>query len=160
MSTLYSLTDTYRQLLEVAESNDSEAVKDTLDSLSDAIEDKAENTAKVIRDLESQSKAKKDEAQRLRENATSLDNQVRNLKNYLQEQLTLANKTKIKGNLFTVSVQNNPVAVYVTDEKSVPKKYFTPQAPTLNKKLLKAELKNGLEIEGAELKQEKGLRIR
>ena len=77
MSTLYELTGAYRQLLEVAESNDSQAVKDTLDSLSDAIEDKAENTAKVIRDLEMQSKAKKEEAQRLRENATTLDNQVR-----------------------------------------------------------------------------------
>ncbi|MCF1614659.1 siphovirus Gp157 family protein [Tetragenococcus koreensis] len=159
-ATLYELTGDYLKLIEMAEDNDSEAIKDTLESVNEAIDDKAENTAKVIRELEGRSETKKKEAQRLRESATSLDNQIRNLKSYLQEQLELTNRTKIQGELFTVSVQNNPPSVYVENEKKVPLDYFVEQDPKLDKTLLKNALKNGNEIDGAELRQQRSLRIR
>lgn len=160
MTTLYELTDSYKQLIELAEDNDSAAIRDTLDSIDEAFEDKAENTAKVIRDLETQSEAKKTEAKKLKERATTLDNQAKQLKKYLIDQLELTNRTKIQGELFTVSVQNNPASVHVEDETKIPRDYFTEQEPKLDKTRIKNELKNGLEINGAELKQSQRLTIK
>lgn len=160
MVTLYELTDNYKKLIEMAEDDDSQAIKDTLESVNEAIDDKAENTAKVIRELEGRRDAKKKEAQRLNQSATSLDKQITNLKNYLQDQLEITKRTKIQGNLFTVSVQNNPPSVHVENEKKVPLDYFVEQDPKLDKTLLKNALKNGNEIDGAELRQQRSLRIR
>lgn len=42
MSTLYELTNSYLEVLELAEQLDAEALKDTLDSIDEAIEESAE----------------------------------------------------------------------------------------------------------------------
>jgi len=44
---LYELTENYLQLLEMAEDMDPELLRDTLESIQESIEDKAENTAKT-----------------------------------------------------------------------------------------------------------------
>lgn len=144
----------------MAEDNDSEAIRDTLDSIDEAFEDKAENTAKVIRDLESQSEAKKKEAQKLKESATTLEKQAKRLKQYLIDQLELTGKKKVQGNLLTVSVRNNQPSVYVEDEKQIPRDYFNEQEPKLDKTRLKDDLKNGAEINGVELRRTKGVNIK
>jgi hypothetical protein len=46
---LYELSQNYVQLLELADSVDEEIFQDTLSSLEEAIDDKAENMAKLIR---------------------------------------------------------------------------------------------------------------
>lgn len=144
----------------MAEDNDSEAIQDTLDSIDEAFEDKAENTAKVIRDLESQSEAKKKEAQKLKESATTLENQAKRLKQYLIDQLELTGKKKIQGKLLTVSIRNNQPSVYVEDERQIPRNYFNEQEPKLDKNRLKDDLKNGAEIKGADLRRTKGVNIK
>lgn len=52
MNTLYELTENYQHVLDLAEQLDAEVLKDTLDSIDEAIEVKVENTAKVIKELE------------------------------------------------------------------------------------------------------------
>lgn len=160
MSTLYELTDNYQQVLEIAEQLDPETLKDTLDSLDDAIDSKAENSAKVIRELEGNINALTSEIQRLNERKTALNNNVRFLKEYLQNEMEKVGKNKIKSDLFTVGIQNNPPSVHVGNEKEIPRDYFTEQEPKLDKKRLKNDLKAGAEIDGAELRQSKGVRIR
>ena len=160
MATLYDLTDNYQRVLEMAEQLDEATLKDTLESIDEAIEDKAENTAKVIKELEGQVDVLAKEIQRLNERKTTLNNNVTRLKLYLQDEMEKVGKTKIKGDLFNIGIQNNPVAVYVTDEGKLPKVFFEEQKPKLNKRLLKEELKSGSTISGAELRQTKGLRIR
>ena len=160
MSTLYELTDNYQRVLEMAEQLDEGLLKDTLESIDEAIEVKAENTAKVIKELEGQADMLAKEVQRLNERKTTISNNSTRLKLYLQEEMEKVGKTKIKGDLFNIGIQNNPVAVYVTDEEKLPKIFFEEQKPRLNKKLLKEELKSGSTISGAELRQTKGLRIR
>lgn len=160
MVTLYELTDNYKKLIEMAEDNDSEAIKDTLESVNEAIDDKAENTAKVIRELEGRSETKKKEAQRLRESATTLENQAKRLKQYLIDQLELTGKKKVQGKLLTVSVRNNQPSVYVEDERKIPRDYFKEQEPKLDKNRLKDDLKNGAEIKGVDLRRTKGVNIK
>lgn len=155
---LYELTQNYLHVLEMAENGDDLA--DTLESLEDAIEVKAENTAKVIKQLEANAEMLANEAKRLSERKSAIENNVRNLKSYLQEQLEKCGKSKIKGEIFTVAIQNNPQSVEVVDETKIPIEFFVEQAPKLDKKTLLQHLKNAEQIPGAELRQSQSLRIR
>ena len=155
---LYELTQNYLQVLEIAENGDDLA--DTLEALEDAIEVKAENTAKVIKQLEANAEMLANESRRLSERKSAIENNVRNLKSYLQEQLEKCGKSKIKGEIFTVAIQNNPQSVEVLDETKIPLEFFIEQAPKLDKKTLLQHLKNEEKIPGVTLKQSQSLRIR
>ena len=65
MATLYELTGSYHKLLELSEDTDPTLFSDTMDSITDAIDDKAVGYAKVDKELAKDEKALKDEASRL-----------------------------------------------------------------------------------------------
>jgi uncharacterized protein YoxC len=157
---LYELTENYNQVLELAEQLDAETLKDTLEAIDEAIEIKIENTAKVVRSLESNVEAIDSEIKRLTAKKSTLQNNIRGIKAYMQESMEKVGKTKIKGQLFNVGIQNNPQSVNVVDQKKVNMNYFIEQPPKLDKKLILADLKEGKEIEGVELQQTRSLRIR
>lgn len=156
---LYTLTQNYLTVLEMAENGDT-GLADTLESIEEAIESKAENTAKVIKQLEANADMLANEIKRLSERKTTLESNSRNLKSYLQEQLEKCGKTKIKGEIFTVAIQNNPQSVEVLNEALIPDDYFIPQQPKLDRKELLMHLKAGEEIAGVAIKQTQSLRIR
>lgn len=156
---LYELTENYNQVLELAEQLDAETLKDTLEAIDEAIETKIENTAKVVRSLESNVEAIDSEIKRLSAKKSTLQNNIKGIKVYMQESMEKVGKTKIKGQLFNVGIQNNPMSVKVTNPELIPKGFLVPQPPTVDKKALKEELQHG-DIPGAELIQNKSLRIR
>lgn len=139
---------------------DPEVMKDTLDSIEDAIENKAENIAKLIRNLESDVAAYKEEEERLKTKRQATENKVKWLKTYLEDNMKLTGKTKFKSGMFNFSIQKNPASVNITDEKAIPEEFLIPQLPKIDKTSLKEILKRGIEVPGAELKQTEGLRIR
>lgn len=157
---LYELTDDYLRLMEMAEELDPETFRDTLESINEAIEEKIENTAYLVRNLEADIKVLKEEEKRLRERRQSLESKITRMKDYLKEQLEKAGIEKVKRPLVTVSIQNNPPSVKVIDEKLIPSTYMIPQEPKLDKKSLLQVLKNGEKVPGVELEQTRGLRIR
>ncbi|PQD52943.1 siphovirus Gp157 family protein, partial [Enterococcus faecalis] len=113
MATLYELSNDYLKVLSLAEELDDGTLKDTLDSISDSIDLKVENTAKVVKELESNISIVEKEIKRLQSRKTTLSNNVKNLKGYLQDEMEKVGKTKIKGELFNVGIQNNPVSVNI-----------------------------------------------
>jgi len=139
---------------------DPEVMKDTLDSIEDAIESKAENIAKLIRNLESDVSAYKEEEDRLKTKRQATENKVKWLKTYLEDNMKMTGKTKFKSGMFNFSIQKNPASVNITDEKAIPEEFLIPQPPKVDKTSLKEILKRGIEVPGAELKQTEGLRIR
>lgn len=139
---------------------DPEVMQDTLDSIEDAIENKAENIAKLIRNLESDVSAYKEEEDRLKTKRQSTENKVKWLKTYLEDNMKLTGKTKFKSGMFNFSIQKNPASVNITDEKAIPEEFLIQQPPKVDKTSLKEILKRGIEVPGAELKQTEGLRIR
>lgn len=139
---------------------DPEVMKDTLDSIEDAIENKAENIAKLVRNLESDVSAYKEEEDRLKTKRQATENKVKWLKTYLEDNMKLTGKTKFKSGMFNFSIQKNPASVNITDERIIPEEFLIPQLPKIDKTALKNVLKNGVEVPGAELKQTEGLRIR
>ena len=157
---LYELTENYAKLLEMAEETDTDAIVDTLEALQEAIEDKAENIAKLIRNLEADVKVIRDEEKRLAERRQAIENKVERLKSYLQEQLETAGIEKVKRPTITVAIQANPPSIDVIDEKAIPNDFLIPQAPKLDKRSILERLKKGEAIPGVTLKQTKGVRIR
>jgi predicted nuclease with TOPRIM domain len=156
---LYRLTQNYVSLMEMAEEMDTDTLKDTLESIEEEIHDKAENIAKLVKNLNADVDALKTEEKRLADRRKSLENKVIHLKEYLQNQLEVAGLDKVKRPTLTVSIQNNPPSVKVIDEKLL-SDFMIPQDPKLDKKAILTALKEGQEVNGAELFQSRGVRIR
>lgn len=157
---LYDLTSDYAQLLDMAEQLDQDTFKDTLESIQESIEDKVENTAKLIKSIEADVTAIKAEEKRLKERRQALETKVDSIKGYLKDQLELAGIDKVKRPLITVSIQNNPPSVNITDVNKIPYTFMIQQEPKLDKKAILQAIKDGKEIPGAEITQTRGLRIR
>lgn len=161
MSSLFNLKDNYKQVYElIAEQEDEQILKDTLDSINDALEDKADGYVAVIKSLETDNNAIDEEIKRLKQRKTSNDNGIKRLKETLQQVMEETGKEKFKTALNSYSIANNPPSLEVKDKNVVPKEFFTEQEPKLNKKELLKAVKEGLEIKGIELKQSRSLRVR
>lgn len=157
---LYDLVGQYLEIYNM--DIDEEAKLDTIEALGldEEIETKVENYAKVIRNLEAENTAYKVEEERLKKKRDSNSKKIEWLKDHAQEAMEITGKTKIKGELFTLSIQNTKASV-VVDEAKLPEKYWTKkvtEAP--NKKELYDLLKAGEEIEGATLQENRSLRIK
>ena len=159
---LYELTENYINLQQLLENEEipKEMVIDALDNVGEELEAKAENIAKLIKTLEVDITGYKAEETRLALKRKSLENRVKSLKEYLDNAMKVTGKTKFKGQLFSFSIQKNPPSVNVIDEKLIPEEYFIPQEPALDKKRLLSDLKSGIKVEGAEVKQTESLRIK
>lgn len=159
MATLYELTGSYLKLLEYAEDSDSTLFSDTMDSITDAIGDKADGYAEVDKELAKDEKALKDEAQRLRKRAISIGKNRRHLQQTLKESMKATGKTKIKTNKFTIYIQKNPESVRLVDESKIPA-YLNKTVMEPDKTRIKQLLKEGKDVPGAELKTGSSVRIR
>ena len=155
---LYELSQNYLAVQDM--DLEPETLKDTLDSIEEAIEDKAENIAKWIRNLEADKKAFEEEEKRFKEKKQAADNRIKSLKLYLEDNMRLIGKTKFKAGVFSFAIQNNPPSVEVFDEALIPKQFLIAQPVKIDRAGIKELLKAGEEVPGAELKQTKGLRIR
>ncbi|EAF8339063.1 siphovirus Gp157 family protein [Listeria monocytogenes] len=159
MSTLYSIQGKYQQLLNLAEQLDPELLKDTLESIDDELETKAENVAFVIKELEGQSLILEKETKRLDERKNTINNNVKRLKQSLFDAMITAKKQKIKTNLFTLDIRKNPPSVIVEDESKL-RNYLIEQPKKLDKIKLGDDLKKGIEVAGAKIVQTERLQIR
>ena len=162
MATLYELTDEWMQLLDMAEDPDidEQALQDTLEGLGGEIEDKADNYAKVIAELNGKEELLKGEIDRLSARKKSIENTITRMKATLQYAMETTGKEKFKTELFSFNIQNNPAKVVIEEGKKIPKTYLVPQEPLVNKQLIKDDLKNGKTLTFAHLEQTRGLRIR
>ena len=154
MATLYELTGQYLEIynLEI----DDETKLDTIESL--GLNEEIE--AKLIRNLEADKQIYKEEEQRFKEKKERTDKKIERLKRDLQASMEITGKTKIKGELFTISVQNSKASV-VVDEKALLKKYWTKKVTeSPNKKKLYELLSAGEKIKGATLQENRSLRIK
>lgn len=119
MATMYELTADYMGVLELATNPeiDPQAITDTLEAIGEEIETKAENTAKVLRELEGMAAALKAEEQRLSARRKSIENNIERIKGGLFEAMKTTGKTKFKTALFSFSIAKNggkmPVVVDV-----------------------------------------------
>ena len=155
---LYELSQNYLAVQDM--DLEPETLKDTLDSIEEAWEDKVENIVKLIRTVEAEEQAFAVEEKRFNAHKKTMANKKQWLKGYLADMMLLTGKTKCKVGVFNISLQNNPPSLDVLDESLLPKRFFIEQAPTIDKQAIKDLLKQGEEVPGAILKTSKSLRIR
>lgn len=164
MSTIYELTDDFLRLLEMAEDpeTDPQAFADTLEGLEYEIEVKAENYAKVIKQLDSDAAGLDAEIKRLQAKKSAIANSQDRMKKTLEGAMIATGKVKFKTDLFSFNIQKNPPSVELDEEhlELIPIEYLIPQDPKPDKKRMLAELKEGKELGFARLKQTESLRIR
>lgn len=126
MSTLYELQDEYLQLLEMLQDPeiDNQVVVDTLEGIDFELENKAENYAKIIKELEGNIEVIKIEQIRLSKKKSTMEANIVKLKNNLQDAMIRTGKTKFKTDLFSFSIQKNggkaPVILDVKDTSELP----------------------------------------
>lgn len=123
--TLYEITGELLELQNMIEEGaDPDVVNDTIESVEFDLEQKAEGYVMVIRNLEAQAKAIKDEEKRLREKRVSAENGIERLKKRLFDSMNATGKKKLNAGVFTLSVQKNGGALPViidADVENMPK---------------------------------------
>lgn len=157
MATLYELTG---QFLEIYNMDiDDETKLDTLEAIdwTNDYETKVEGYVKVIKSIEADIEARKNEKKRLDGLNKSDQTKIDNLKAALAVSMTETGQTKVDTTLFKVGFRKSKAVV--VDETKLPKKY---QVATYkpDKKTLKELLKSGKHIKGAVLEERSNLSIR
>ena len=126
MASLYDLTGELLELLNMLENEDidQEVVNDTLEAVNGEYELKMEDCCKAMKNLEGDIASIKAEIERLTEKKKRLENGVERLKTYMFNSMKAVDKTKIKGELFTLSIRRNggkaPVIMDVEDTSELP----------------------------------------
>ena len=163
MANLFDISKRYINILELAENPDipSEVFEEALREMDGELNEKLENIVAFIRSLEGDVSTIKNEVDRLNSRKKAAENKINSLKRNMEECLRAVNKTKIKTSLNTISIQKNAPSVNVLDEKLIPKEFRKEEVVvSIDKKSILFKLKEGIEIEGCELKQTESLRIR
>ena len=164
--TLYELTNDYMELLQMAEDPDidEQAFMDTLEGIEGALEDKADNYAKIMRMLDGDALAIREEERRLEARRKTVENNIKRMKQSLQTMMELTGKTKFKTQLFSFNVQNNPASVVMDepDVANIPERFLKYKDPEIDRKAIKDAIKAGDEdaMDIAHLEQTRGLRIK
>lgn len=159
---LYEVVDDYLEILSLEED---EVTQEQLEVLKVAIEEeiksKSGNIIKVVKNIESEINTIEEEVKRLNELKKSKVKTLDNLKEYTKYNLLRLGTSKITTPFGNISVGNNPPSVNVLDENAIPEKFIKEKVvKTLDKKYIKEELKNGIEIPGCELNYTKRLIIK
>lgn len=162
MATLYELSSGWQKLVNLASDGkiEEDVLQDTLDSMSYAIDEKAESYAIVDLELATSEEKLAKEIKRLQERKSSIAKNRKRLKDSLRDEMVAIGKEKIKTDKFTIYIQNNPQSVDIQDDSKIPFTYYVEQQPKLDKKALLDDLKKGIEIKGAEIRQTRGVRFR
>lgn len=115
MPSLYELKESYLNIQDAIENG--EPLQPILDTLTEALHDKADSYAKVIQNLQSDIEAIKAEKKRLTDRQSLLEGGVEQLKENLFNAMKQTGETKFKTSLFSFNIQKNggaaPVIVNV-----------------------------------------------
>ena len=160
---LYELSEGYRNLLSlVDDESPDQDILHALTTIEGAIEVKAVSIANVIKVIEAEAEVIKAEEKRLSLRRRSRENAVTGMKQYLQGVMEQLGIDKVDTPTRSVSVQNSPPALYISNPDIIPQKYLTlvPAHFEPRNADIKEALKAGIEIPGAELQIGRSLRIK
>ncbi|UWG96823.1 siphovirus Gp157 family protein [Dehalobacter sp. DCM] len=159
---LYELTDGYKNLSDlVSDEVQDEVLLKALETLKDSIEEKAQNIAYILADMDTDISGVEYEIKRLQARKKAMEGNKDRLKQYLFDNFKKCGIDKIKTATHTISIQNNKASVNIIDIDVLPKdyqKHIDKWEP--DKNMLYDLLKSGQTIPGAELVQSQSLRVR
>ncbi len=165
MSSIYELTQDYLQILSMLEDPelDPQTLADTMEGIEGEFEIKAENYAKVMKNLEGDILAIKAEIDRLTSKKRVIENNIKNMKSTLQTAMETTGKTKFKTELFSFNIQKNVPSVVIDEQyiENIPEEFLKYKDPEIDKIAIKEALKRGENLDGiAHFEQSESLRIK
>lgn len=158
---LFELTENYVKFFTEFENADevTEEMQEMADNLNVEIEEKCDNYGKMIRNLEADVEAFKNQEKIFNKKRKSAENKVKWLKQNLQASMEQTGRKKVKTDLFSFNIQKNAPSLEITNENNIDDSYYVIERK-LNKRELLNDIKEGLIVDGVELKQSESLRIR
>lgn len=133
---------------------------DTLEAIEEALEEKYDGYAAIDFSLKSDEEALAAEIKRLTARKTSIANERKRLRERVVSSLEALDMKRIKTNRFTISRAVRKTYV-ITDESKIPDEFRERKfVETINAAEVKARLKDGEQIDGAEVQEATSLTIR
>lgn len=158
---LFELTENYVKFFTMLEEADeiTEELEEMANNLNIAIEEKSDNYAKMIKNLDADVEAYKNQEKIFNKKRKTAENKIAWLKKNLQASMEQTGRKRVETELFTISIQKNTPALDITSEDNIGDEYYKVER-TLNKRDLLNDIKEGLIIDGVGIKQTESLRIR
>lgn len=153
---LYEIAEAYSAL---AGAEDLEEQKKYLEMLEGEFEQKAENITYILKDYETDIQILRDEEKRLAAKRKSIEARRDRLKDYLYSNMKHTGLKKLKAGTFDLRIQKNPKAVVIYDESKLTGDFIKIKKE-IDKQKIKQAIEAGELVEGAELVQGEGLRIK
>lgn len=163
MQSLYELTAEWEYIFDMLLDPEipEQAVFDTIEMIEIAMDDKADNYAKIIKSMEGDASKIDSEIRRLQERKASIVSRKDWLKSNLENMMRTTGRTKFKTALFSFGIQKNGgLAPLVWDEsKEVPSEWRKPGEPDMG--AIREYLQNGGSLPFASIGERgESLRIR
>lgn len=165
---LYEIAETYNRFVQAVEDGEvpEECIEDTLEAIQGELEDKVDNIACLIKTLNAETAAMKEEKKNLEARMKSKANLAEKLKAYVSETMrnsginkieTVRNKLSFrKSTSLFIENEDEFIAMAITENEML-LRYAKPE---INKDVVKDYLKNGVVIPGAEMKENYNLQIK
>lgn len=165
---LYEIADIYLNLIEAIENEElpEDAVADTLEAVTAELEDKADNIACMMKQLNAEAEAIREEEKRLAKRRQTKERVAERCKQYLSDMLlkvgidkmeTVRNKITFRK---SESVEIDECEFFNWVDMNARHDLLSYSAPTANKTEIKKALKDGAEIEGAVLRINSNIQIK
>lgn len=144
---------------------DSECTEETINEaitafLENAGAEKLEQYCKLIRSMGREATAIRDEEKDLAAKRKARENAAERMKDRLRMVLEAGGLTKVDAGVFSIALQNNPVALQIDEGANLPDELMIIPQPVPNSALIKERLEAGEEIPGCRLTQGRHVRIR
>lgn len=151
MSKLYEIANGYARLMDA--DFDADEIADTLEGMEGELTDKIEQLLAIVKNESGYAERLKEEAKSLNERAAVIQNKVENILAYIASSLEMVGKKKIRAGLHQVTVRAPSESVDITDSSALPPEYVEYETVIKADKLaIKHQLKAGNSIPGAQLK--------
>ena len=162
---LYEILPAYNQLLQLADdpNSDDQEICKMLEECEGILQEKATNIAFLVRNMEADAHAMKEAESGIAARRKMIEARACSLRRYVLSSMVAADVRKISCPYFVLSVQKNPPSVIVDDESSVPIQYLRqsePPPPSIDKKAIIEDIKQGVVIEGVHIEQAERLVIK
>ena len=156
---MFELSQQYRQVREMCGDPeiDPQAVLDTLDGIAGEFQEKADNIACLVKELEAQAKAMRAESDALAQRAKARSAKADRLKEFLYRQMALAGVRKIETPRNLLQIKKTPASVRFEDEQGFLRwaaahpEYLRQIPPQPDKTAIKEAVKAGTAIPGVSL---------
>jgi hypothetical protein len=148
MPKLYELTDEYATLLSKVAELEGEVTPEMdqlLQVVGGEINVKIENIAKLVKNLEGDMDAFKNESGRLYDKAKSAKNHIDWLKGYMKSAMEKANISEVKGEVLKIAIRPSQPSVVVLDDRMIPTEFVRviPETKEPDKRAIIANYKAG-----------------